>query len=468
MPTCKAPEMKFFSPIVDIARSGRDWGVDAAKNVYNAAATKLDSAGKQLASIPGQLVDSGRAKIHQTVREQVAKAVKNTDLLNRGDMRDRYSAKMLEQCTGSGPPVPYDGQYLGKDCDHPTTAKPAKGEGHKPVGCENCGKEFPQTVFTNGIDNTRGEACATLQQLSDALCLEVVGIYNASYKSAVPPARSAEDNMALLNASKEGLKSGAVKGFEDALPMAILLAPKTGGVGAAVSLATGAGKGAVKDGAIKVGLELVAQEVPRLAPQTQDMLDTIDTLANRSRQPATQTMAEDIADSLRQGKPVNIIGHSEGGVNTVAVIGDAKKMLEDERQVELSLVVPKLSFADAQLKASRDVEAAMAEMMTVTLLGTQQTGLPTGPNYIRVAHKSDLVPDAIAGALDGIGRPGHNQEPTSLGKLSPPVERFPIIDKNGNQLGPATLNPLTAHNMEKSYIPYLRDKLGRNQGAPCC
>ena len=132
--------MKFFSPIVDIARSGRDWGVDAAKNVYNAAATKLDSAGKQLASILGQLVDSGRAKIYQTVREQVAKAVKNTDLLNRGDMRDRYSAKLLEQCTGSGPPVPYDGQYLGKDCDHPTTAKPAKGEGHKPVGCENCGK----------------------------------------------------------------------------------------------------------------------------------------------------------------------------------------------------------------------------------------------------------------------------------------------------------------------------------------
>jgi hypothetical protein len=284
----------------------------------------------------------------------------------------------------------------------------------------------------------------------------------------MPPPRSADENMALLTAGAKGAGSGALDGLKRGLPEALVAGAATGGMGALSSLGKSAGKGALKGSVIGAGKEGLKQEAPRRLPQSQDALDVIDTLKGRSQQPATKRMADEIANSLRDGQPVNVIGHSEGGVNSVAAIAQAKRVLVDEKVNAMLSADPNFDLDLVLTLANREVEANMAKNLNVTLLGTQQTGLPDGPTYTRIAHKSDLVPDAISGAQDAIGRAGHDKYPTSNGKPSPAVEHFPLCAADGRQLGQDTLNPGTAHSMADSYIPYMREKAGRAKGAPCC
>ena len=148
-----------------------------------------------------------------------------------------------------------------------------------------------------------------------------------------------------------------------------------------------------------------------------------------------------------------------------------KRKLADEREDAIRSANPSLSPEAARMQASQEVEANMAKNMNVTLMGTQQTGLPDGPNYTRAAHKNDFVPDAISGTQEAIGRPGHDKEPTSNGKPSSAVERFTGHEeegKSGSQFGGSDWNPATAHSMKSSYIPYMREKTGRAKGASCC
>lgn len=476
--------MGFFSSMADKTAKGLDWGKRQVTDTWSATVNKVGKSKDWTVEKTEQAVawtdrkkeevkEAARDKVHNKVREQTKVTVKNRDLLNSIDRRkDFTSSKAVQFCKPtSGPPVEFDGYFLGKDCKKPTNVKPKTGEGHKPTGCENCAKEFPQVTFTNGINNSLEEVCKTIEQLSNDLCMEVVGVFNASYKEAIPPPRSAEENMALLKAGYQGAGSGAVDGLKDGIPEALVAGLATGGVGAFFSLAKDTGKGLLKGLAIETGKEGLKQQASRWAPESQDALDVIDTLAGRSQQPATIRMADDIANQLRDGKQVNLIAHSEGGVNTAAAIAQAKSKLADEKVHEIFSKNPNIDVKQEMMKANLEVEANMAKNLNVTLLGTQQTGLPDGPNYMRMAHKSDLIPDTISGAQDALGRPGHNKEPASNGKPSPAVERFSghaEEDRIGSQFGMKDLNPATAHSMKDSYIPYMREKTGRTKGAPCC
>lgn len=463
----KAEQFKDWS--VDKAERSADWAVEKVGQAEDWKDQKVAQASDWANDKAHQAKDAARNKLHETVREQAAIAVRNKDLLNSIDRRKDFTNKTTQNCDpSSGPPVPYDGYYLGKDCMHPTAVKPSKGGGHKPHKCGNCGKDFPQVTFTNGIDNTLHDVCQTLQQLADELCVEVIGVYNASYKDATPPPRSAEENMALLKAGATGARDGAIEGLKDGIPDAVVAGAATGGGGALLSLGKGMGEGALKGAAIGAGKEGLKQQASRWAPSSQDALDVIDTLSGRSQQRATTRMADDIANQLRDGQKVNLIGHSEGGVNTVAAIAQAKAILVDEKKDAIRTAIPDINPEVARMRASQEVEADMAKNMNVTLLGTQQTGLPDGPNYTRIANKSDLVPDAISGAQDAIGRPGHDKEPHSNGARSPAVERFPLTTAGGKKIGLETINPATAHSMKDSYIPYMREKTGRAKDELCC
>lgn len=443
-------DMGFFNSMSSMAGKARDWGAATARGAYNAAADKAGQASDWAAAGLEMGKDAAREKIHGIAREKARQAVKNRDMLDSIDRRAHFNANVIQRCPRrGGAPVEGDGYFLGQDCTKPSGTRPDKGKGHKPHGCENCGAEFEQVTFTNGIDNSLEEVCATIQQLSDELCVEVVGIYNASYKDAKLPPRSAAENMALLTGGANGAVGGAIDGMKYGRP-------ETAPIRAAI--------GGAKEG----GKELLKQEVPRRIPQSQDVLDVIDTLAARSQQPATVTMAKDIVDSLRKGQSVNLIGHSEGGVNTVAAIAQAKRKMVDQRKTVLRTKNPSLEGRAASIRANQEVELLFSKRMNVTLLGTQQTGFPDGPNYKRVAHKSDLVPDGISGAQDAIGRAGYDKEPSSGGIAASPVERFPIVNAQGLKLGTDTLNPATAHSMKDSYIPYMREKIGRTKGTSCC
>lgn len=461
--------MGVFDSMKEKLGKGIDWGKAVVSDTVSVISDGVEQFKDYAVEKVDQIGEIGRDKVHSVAREQSKKIALDRDLLNSIDRRKDFTSRTTQPCIlSSGPPVKYDGYFLGKDCMKPTNVKPEKGEGRKPKGCENCSKEFPQVTYTNGIDNTLGDACDTIQQLADELCMEVVGIFNASYKDAVPPPRSAEENMALLKAGGKGAVDGAVDGVRDGIPSALVAGVTTGG-GAVVSLGKDALKGAAKGAVVGVGKEGLKQQASRWVPQSQDALDVIDTLVGRSQQPATVRMADDIANQLRDGKQVNLIGHSEGGVNTVAAIAQAKRQLADGRKDALRSANPGMSPETARLRANAEVESVMAKNMNVTLLGTQQTGLPDGPNYTRVAHKNDLVPDGISGTQDAIGFPGHDKEPSSSGKPSPPVERFTgHEEEDSDGILTNDLNPATAHAMKNSYIPYMRKKTGKAKGASCC
>jgi hypothetical protein len=476
--------MSFFGKMADKVGKGLDWGKGVAQSAWDGTKKAADAVvdyakdkAQQAEAAVSRKAEELRDKAHEAARKKAAAMAKDKDLLASLDQRDRFTSKVVQGCDTTGPPVPYDGDYLSKStcdcasppCSPPTKQKPPAGAGFKPKGCENCGKDFPATTYTNGIDDTMKNVCDTMRQLADELCMEVVGVYNASYKDAVPPTRPAEENMALLTKGAQGAKNGLVDGVVEGIPEAIGAGVATGGLGAVASLLKSGAKGAATEAGKEAGLELLKQEAPRRLAQSQDLLDVIDTLKGRSTQPATDRLVSEIVGTVSAGQSLNLIGHSEGGVNAVAAIGQAKKELVDARTKEIRLANPSLDPLAASDHATREVEAAMSKNLNVSLLGTQQTGLPDGPTYVRAAHKSDFVPDAISGAQDAIGRPGHDRHPLSGGQPSAPVERFPLTTADGKSLGPTGIySPLTAHSMEDSYIPYLRDKAGRAPGQPCC
>src|ERR1035437_10047934 len=175
--------MGFFGAMKEKAGKGLDWGKAAASNAFSTVADKAAQAETWIGEKADQAGKAALDKVHSTAREKAAQAVKDKDLLNSLDRRRDFKSKTIQTCTAtSGPPVAFDGYFLGKDCMNPKPERPDKGKGHKPKGCENCGKEFPQVTFTNGIDNSLKEVCETIQQMADDLCMEVVGVYNASYK----------------------------------------------------------------------------------------------------------------------------------------------------------------------------------------------------------------------------------------------------------------------------------------------
>ncbi|MFN7572912.1 MAG: hypothetical protein ACK5TK_15905 [Betaproteobacteria bacterium] len=476
--------MSFFGKVADKVGKGLDWGKGVAQSAWDGTRKAADAVvdyakdkAQQAEEAVSRKAEELRDRAHEAARKKAAAMAKDKDLLDSLDQRDRFKSKVVQDCATTGPPVPYDGHYLSKStcdcasppCSPPTKQKPPKGAGFKPKGCENCGKDFPATTYTNGIDNTMKNVCDTMRQLADELCMEVVGVYNASYKDAVPPTRSAEENMALLTKGAQGAKKGLVDGVVEGIPEAIGAGVATGGLGGVASLLKSGAKGAAMGAGEEAGLELLKQEAPRRLAQSQDLLDVIDTLKGRSTQPPTDRLSREIVGAMSAGQSLNVIGHSEGGVNTVAAIGQAKSELVEVQSREVLKENPNLDDEAAGVLATKQVEAALGKNLNVTLLGTQQTGLPDGPNYVRAAHKSDFVPDAISGAQDAIGRPGHDRHPLSGGQSSAPVERFPLTTADGKSLGPTGIySPLTAHSMENSYIPYLRDKAGRAPGQPCC
>ena len=449
------------------AKEGKDWAVERAVEAKEWAVEKSEQVKDLAFNKKEQIKDVIRQDVRTIARAVAKSAVGNKDLLSSWDRRKEFTSPTVSKCNLSGPPIEYDGYYLGEDCKNPTPTKPGRGGGHKPEGCKNCGKQFPTLTYTNGIDNTLDDACATLQAIADELCVEVIGVFNASYKSAVLPPRSNAETMALLRAGVKDGVAGAETGTKLVAPTAAAMAPASG-VGAAGVLGMGAATGAVVGSTKGVASTYVSQQIARWAPQSQDAIDVVGTLNGTSIQPASRILGDDIASSLRAGEDVNLLGHSEGGVNTVAAIARAKRKLEDDASIRLMTANPALGDKEASAQAAVDVERLMAEKMHVTLVGTQQTGLPPGPNYRRIANKMDVIPDAIAGAQASIGRPGYDAEPKSLGKPAPPVERFPRVVSRRKLIGLDTKSVTEAHSMTLSYVPYIREADGRAKGTPCC
>lgn len=99
--------------------------------------------------------------------------------------------------------------------------------------------------------------------------------------------------------------------------------------------------------------------------------------ANLGRNPAVDTLADAIYNGVKQGQPVNIIAHSQGGIITSRAVGNALNRLREDG----------LSASQARQQLSRYVN--------IETFGGAAKTYPSGPNYRHFVNTADPVPDLL-------------------------------------------------------------------------
>lgn len=445
--------MGFFASVAERAAQGFNWGKSAAEKGWSVskdlAQNAVDKA-ESMASSAWDATKEAAGAVRQGARNTVASgtaagAEKATawavadktrfdSLRDKLDKRDRFASTVTQPCGNPDTKHPdkRDGQFMGKDCPVTHATKPT--EGTKPGGCDcgKGGKPLPKVTFTNGINNIPQQVCATMHALANSRCVEVIGIFNATYQdpSIKAPDRQLAD---YKHAAAQGGLS-ALKGAGTGL--------LTGGL---VGAASGAGTGLVKGAAPDVAL----QEASRLG-LVQDIVDCIDTINKGGAEAAAHTLSKEIVAALNAEPPeMTIYAHSQGGLNTGAAIAQARKELvaaEKDR-----LMNSGVSKTAAAAQAAQLAEGKLAGL-EVNTFGTLERGLPDGPKYNRFTNDYDPVPKVIRAAQQGLTPDLVGRDP----KGAPPVQRFKAAP---------SMDPMSAHGMNESYLPYLNK--ARPMG-PCC
>jgi hypothetical protein len=304
---------------------------------------------------------------------------------------------------------------MGADCPATQAERPAQGV--KPdCAARHPEKTFPKVVYTNGINNDAPTVCSTMHALANNRCVEVVGIFNATYadKSLTGPDRRWSDYRTAAGASLVGTALAGAPGALAGLPLA--------GV----------------------------QEASRLG-MVQDVLDCLDTIEGSGSDAATLTLAREIAAAAGANppQPMTLFAHSQGGLNSAAAIAQAKD--EIQKSAYQSLLSRGTPRDQAKAVAERDAAQRLSQM-EVNTFGTLERGFVDGPRYNRYTNGYDPVPVVIGEAQRGLVPAQLERDPAG----ARPVTRFAAAP---------SFNPIDAHGMEKTYLPYLDRADPRG---PCC
>ena len=425
----------------------------ASEKVGDAAIATKNAEGKALAKSAGKIVD----KLTSDAKDRQA-------LLNKIDKRSKYKYignELDQKCpnTRSTHPNPNDGRFMGSDCcadpkgkgNRNTDKKPS--EGKKP-SCYtgNPKKEFPKVSYQNGMNNTEEQVCETMQQIADSQCVEVIGVYNATYNDptrikAVDADYSNVKRKAIEQALLEG-EQGAVKGAVKGVITGVVGGPAGVAAGAAVGAAKGAAFGAAKGAVLGGGKEAVLEKAST-SGMVQDVMDCLDNLNSAGTEASVMTQSDDWAESLKNGESVQIYAHSQGGLITREALVRTKKILYAQKNNELVQAGRSEDEADEMAKKYADERM---NKVTVNSFGTLESDLPPGPTYNRMTNASDPVPEVIRAAQKNYGKPTDQVPPNS-----PSVHRF---NKN-----PSVKDPFAAHGM-----PCYLEELEKTQGGKkaCC
>ncbi len=197
------------------------------------------------------------------------------------------------------------------------------------------------------------------------------------------------------------------------------------------------------------GLPLAGvQEASRLG-MVQDVLDCLDMIEGSGSDAATLTLAREIAAGANPPQPMTLFAHSQGGLNSAAAIARAKR--EMQRLALEKLCAKGVPSSEAEGLAQIEVTQRL-QHIEVNTFGTLERGFVDGPKYNRYTNGYDPVPVVIGEAQRGLVPAQLERDPTG----APPVTRF---------VAAPSFNPIDAHGMEKTYLPYLDRADPRG---PCC
>ncbi len=148
----------------DKAVAAKNWVKDKTVAAKNWAVKK---AKKKLNDVVGKLAEKvGNAA---TKYKPVEKCLQ--DLLEKHDatrLSPEDEAKAKKQ----------DGQFMDNNCPQSSPNPPKQGR--LPKGCP-AGANLPKVIYTNGINTSPEAACATMREIADTRCVQVIGVYNASF-----------------------------------------------------------------------------------------------------------------------------------------------------------------------------------------------------------------------------------------------------------------------------------------------
>lgn len=426
--------MGFFQSVRESVSSG----VDAVSRAGSSAADWAKTKANRTAT---NLIDSQSKKILDDPE------LRNKLLDRARKQREQFSSTLCQDCgnPNSNHPDKRDGQYMGADCPSTHASKPAQGALPDKCGHAKNGK----MMFTNGINNDTKQVCETMKALATSRCMEVVGVFNATYadKSLKVADRRKADY-------KEDAAAGVAKGKSKAITGGLTgagLGLLAGGpIGAAVNAAKGAAAGFGKGMFSGAAPGMAATEAGRLG-MVQDVLDCIDTVAGSGTEAASATLSKEIVAAVSGGQPINLFAHSQGGLNTAAAIAQAKGELIAAKSDALQ--DSGMSKSAANVAATKSVEQQLAKNVQVHTFGTMEQGFVDGPQYVRTTNTLDPVPKLIRNAQNVLSpdQALANRDPAGAAK----VDSFEA----------AHWDPMAAHGMSESYIPHL-DKA--HPAGKCC
>jgi hypothetical protein len=105
-----------------------------------------------------------------------------------------------------------------------------------------------------------------------------------------------------------------------------------------------------------------------------DLLQSLGDKADIGKNPAVDSVADAVYDSIKSGKPIHIMGHSQGGLIISRALGDVRRRL---------LVEDGMSKTQAEKLLSN---------IKVETFGAAASSYPDGPQYVHYINRVDPVP----------------------------------------------------------------------------
>lgn len=119
-----------------------------------------------------------------------------------------------------------------------------------------------------------------------------------------------------------------------------------------------------------------------------DAVQVFNDRVDRVNNPAVDTLADTVYNELRQGNPVHLMAHSQGGIVTSRALTDVKNRLIAEDG---------LSIAEAEQRMSA---------IKVETFGAAARSYTDGPQYVHYIRKNDAVPQSL-----GLGSNNYSDSP---------------------------------------------------------
>jgi hypothetical protein len=134
-----------------------------------------------------------------------------------------------------------------------------------------------------------------------------------------------------------------------------------------------------------------------------DILQSIRDLNGAGGNAATNTLRQTVLGELRAGRPVHLVGYSQGAIITSRALSGVRDTLIREQTQAVRAANPRMSARQVTAEATRRAEAQMRNIRVETFGGAAPS-YPNGPQYVHYVNRGDPVAMAVGLGPLGTGR----------------------------------------------------------------